>query len=446
MILSSVSEGSATEGVGARLKRLRLQRGFSQRDLSSPGVSYAYISRIEAGARTPSVKALRKLSQKLGVSVEYLETGRDMRDIDDRELRLADAELELRLTEDVTAAEEKLRGVLDESLAAGDTISSTRARIALGLVSAQRGNHLESVERLEAALADETAPAPHLRPDLYTTLGQSYAALGAPDRAVRVFEDCLARVREAVPDDKTVEIRYATFLSYALTDAGQYERAAEVVREALTSADEQTDPYTRVRLYWSLARLNVVEGRSTDALEYIRNAIALLKATDDTLTLARAYLLSAGVELRQASIEDARHQLELSARLLGANPEAADLGMLRIGESRLAALEGDAGTAVDRAREALATLGDFHGGEQGTAVHALARGLALQGEVTGADDAYRRAVDLLTVHGRRSDAGEAALEWANFLKEQGRDDEAEPILRRAYDLGVDAETQAAHNS
>ena len=446
MILSSVSEGSATEGVGARLKRLRLQRGFSQRDLSSPGVSYAYISRIEAGARTPSVKALRKLSQKLGVSVEYLETGRDMRDIDDRELRLADAELELRLTEDITAAEEKLRGVLDESLAAGDTISSTRARIALGLVSAQRGNHLESVERLEAALADETAPAPHLRPDLYTTLGQSYAALGAPDRAVRVFEDCLARVREAVPDDKTVEIRYATFLSYALTDAGQYERAAEVVREALTSADEQTDPYTRVRLYWSLARLNVVEGRSTDALEYIRNAIALLKATDDTLTLARAYLLSAGVELRQASIEDARHQLELSARLLGANPEAADLGMLRIGESRLAALEGDAGTAVDRAREALATLGDFHGGEQGTAVHALARGLALQGEVTGADDAYRRAVDLLTVHGRRSDAGEAALEWANFLKEQGRDDEAEPILRRAYDLGVDAETQAAHNS
>jgi tetratricopeptide (TPR) repeat protein len=445
MILTSVAEGGTTEGVGARLKRLRLQRGFSQRDLSSPGVSYAYISRIEAGARTPSVKALRKLSQKLGVSVEYLETGRDMRDVDDRELRLADAELELRLTEDVTATEEKLRGVLDESLAAGDTISSTRARIALGLVSAQRGNHLESVERLEAALADDTAPPPHLRPDLYTTLGQSYAALGAPDRAVRVFEDCLGRVREAVPEDKTVEIRYATFLSYALTDAGQYERAAEVVREALTSADEQTDPYTRVRLYWSLARLNVVEGRSTDALEYIRSAIALLKATDDTLTLARAYLLSAGVELRRASIDDARHQLELAARLLGASPERADLGMLRIGESRLAALESDADTAVDRAREALATFGDFHGGEQGTAVHALARGLALQGEVTGADDAYRRAVDLLTVHGRRSDAGEAALEWAKFLKEQGRDDEAEPILRRAYDLGVDAETQAAHN-
>src|SRR5438309_11708425 len=108
LIRNSVADGSSQEGVGARLKRLRLQRGLSQRDLSSPGVSYAYISRIEAGARTPSVKALRKLSQKLGVSVEYLETGRDIREIDDRELRLADAELELRLTDDFAAAGSKL--------------------------------------------------------------------------------------------------------------------------------------------------------------------------------------------------------------------------------------------------------------------------------------------------------------------------------------------------
>src|SRR5437763_4786585 len=69
------SEGQ-TEPIGVRLRRLRLERGLSQRDLSSPGVSYAYISRIEAGARTPSVKAMRLLAQKLGVTVEQLETGK----------------------------------------------------------------------------------------------------------------------------------------------------------------------------------------------------------------------------------------------------------------------------------------------------------------------------------------------------------------------------------
>jgi transcriptional regulator with XRE-family HTH domain len=61
--------------IGKRLKRLRLERGLSQRDLSSPGISYAYISRIEADKRTPSVKAMRRIAGKLGVTVEYLETG-----------------------------------------------------------------------------------------------------------------------------------------------------------------------------------------------------------------------------------------------------------------------------------------------------------------------------------------------------------------------------------
>ena len=127
MIKATVSQASSAETIGARLKRLRLHRGLSQRDLSSPGVSYAYISRIEAGARTPSVKALRKLSQKLGVSVEYLETGRDIRDVDDRELRLADAELDLRLADDVSGAEQKILTILDEAVAAGDANSAVRA-------------------------------------------------------------------------------------------------------------------------------------------------------------------------------------------------------------------------------------------------------------------------------------------------------------------------------
>jgi transcriptional regulator with XRE-family HTH domain len=125
MIQTSVSEARSAETIGARLKRLRLQRGLSQRDLSSPGVSYAYISRIEAGARTPSVKALRKLAQKLGVSVEYLETGRDIREVDDRELRLADAELELRLADDIASVEQKLEQIYAEADAAGDRASAS---------------------------------------------------------------------------------------------------------------------------------------------------------------------------------------------------------------------------------------------------------------------------------------------------------------------------------
>lgn len=444
MIRSGVSEGSTTEDVGARLKRLRLDRGLSQRDLSSPGVSYAYISRIEAGARTPSVKALRKLAQKLNVSVEYLETGRDTRDVDERELRLADAELDLRLGGDIAGAEQTIAAVLDEALAAGDPVSADRARIALGLAAARRGDHLEAVERLEAALGSSRDVArPHTRPELYATLGRSYTALGAADRAVALFGRCLSEVREAVPDDWTARVRYVSLLSLALRDAGEPERAAAVLRDALARVDEQVDPFSRARSYQLVAHSSAQAGERTDALDYVRDANALIKAAEDDLTLARAYLLAAQVELRDRNAAVARLHLERAQGLLGARPARGDEAMLRICESRLAALDRDADRAVDAARAALKLLGDFNGDTRGAAAQTLAKGLELQGDDDGADAAYRRAVDLLGAHGPSADAGEAALEWASFLRKRGRAKEAESVYRRAYDLGVHAETEAA---
>jgi tetratricopeptide (TPR) repeat protein len=427
------SEEFQAEPIGVRLKRLRLERGLSRRDLSSPGVSYAYISRIEAGARTPSVKALRMLAQKLQVSVEYLETGREIRDVDDRELRLGDAELELRLGGDTDGAERKLAEVLEESRRAGDVRSATRAQVALGLAAAQRGNHLDAVERLEAALADAPV-SPQTRPDVYATLGQSYAALGAAERAVRLFQGCLAELRENAPADAGAYIRYSTFLSYALSDAGDYDGAAQTVRDALVRADESAEPYSRVRLYWSLARIAAMEGRSTEALDDIRRAIALLEATEHTVQLARAYLLSAGIEASEGRVDETRDHLQRADRLLGPSPEPGDLALLRIGRARLAVLEGDGERAVTCSRHALDVLGTFSGGDQGSAAWTLAEGLALTGDVDASNDTFARAVDLLTVHGRRHDAAQACLRWGRMLQEARRDAEASTVLQRAEEL------------
>ena len=63
--------------IGERLRQLREARGLSQRQLAEPGVTAAYISRIERGDRLPSVRALRKLAPKLEVSAEFLETGEE---------------------------------------------------------------------------------------------------------------------------------------------------------------------------------------------------------------------------------------------------------------------------------------------------------------------------------------------------------------------------------
>ena len=73
--MNGASVGPQMATVGDRIRQRRLELGLSQRALASEGVTYAYISRLEANARTPSIKALRKLAAKLDVSVHWLETG-----------------------------------------------------------------------------------------------------------------------------------------------------------------------------------------------------------------------------------------------------------------------------------------------------------------------------------------------------------------------------------
>src|SRR3954449_2416264 len=153
MPVASEHEGQA-ESIGQRLRRLRHERGLSQRELSSPGVSYAYISRIEAGARQPSVKALRKLARKLGVSADYLETGSEVRADELRELRLSEAELKLRLEQDAEGSATEFEALLEEAGEAGDGEGVLRARLGLGETAARRGNYDEAVQQLEVPLSE----------------------------------------------------------------------------------------------------------------------------------------------------------------------------------------------------------------------------------------------------------------------------------------------------
>jgi tetratricopeptide (TPR) repeat protein len=425
------------ESIGERLRRLRLERRLSQRELASPGVSYAYISRIEAGARRPSVKALRQLARKLVVSVEYLETGSDLRDVDERELKLSDAELELRLGQNTDETERVLKAIHDEAVAAGDAKSGLRANVTLGLAAASAGRSADAIQRLEPAV-ESLSPA--RRPDVYEALGRCYAALGDPKRAVDLFADCLETVRREAPDDTASQIRFSTYLSYALADLGDLDKASSVLEDALGRAGEVTDAYTRVRLYWSLARLSALRDQPAAALDYIRRAIALLEVTEDTLHLARAHLLCGTIMMSQGKTTEAGTQFDAAERLFGPRPEPLDLASLRTDQAKRAAMLGQGREAESLAREAIEALGDEHPAEQGLAWAALADGLALQGN-DEADETFRKAVALLEHHGHQVSLTDTFRSWARHLRRTGHESDALDVLDRAAQLNSSTRSQ-----
>ncbi|MBA3735681.1 MAG: helix-turn-helix transcriptional regulator [Actinobacteria bacterium] len=68
----------ADQDTGKRIRERREELGLSQRDLDEgTSYSYAYVSRIEAGARTPSLSAVIEFADALDTTALYLATGRD---------------------------------------------------------------------------------------------------------------------------------------------------------------------------------------------------------------------------------------------------------------------------------------------------------------------------------------------------------------------------------
>ena len=428
----------ATESVGARLRRLRLERGKSQRDLSAPGITYAYISRIEAGARTPSMKALRMLAKKLGVTPEYLETGSELDASELRELRLAEQELRLRL--DGAADAEIVGELLEDAETAADVAASTRARIVLGLDAASRGDHAGTIEQLSAVIGSELVTAAS-RPDVFSTLGRAHAAAGSPREAVALFEQALDEVAHVEPENMHARVRYSTYLSYALTDLGELQRAKAVVGELFADGGDTADRYTRVRLYWSLGRLSLEQAKPLAALDSFRRAVALLEATEDTVHLARAHVACADATISAGDdLAGAVHHLDEAERLLGPMPADGDLATIRRLQAMCAAASGDWAGAEHLASSAL-QLAEGIPNERGGAWLVVAEARAGGGSTEGADEGFREALELLAEHGSLRQHAAALRSYGRFLRDEDREREALDVFELAAEVASNLQVE-----
>jgi transcriptional regulator with XRE-family HTH domain len=403
--LERVSELQTQETIGERLKRLRVERGLSQRALAARGVSYAYISRIEIGDRVPSMKALRVLASKLGVTADYLETGRNVPATETRALKLGEAELLLRLDGDVGVAEDLLVEVLFDAVQHGDARDAVRARISLGLAAADRGDHEHAIEYLERALAEPWV-TPLLYPDAFATLGHSYISAGRGAKpAADLFSAAIDSLVTATPVNGSSVVRFATYLSYALSDLGDFEGARAAINEGLRYKEIADDEYTRVRLYWSNARLASMSGDHDLARLSIERAIALLSATEDTGHLGRAHLLAAEIATMDDDLELAREHLDAAQAFVGPGSQRQDYAWLRVQRALVNARTGNPAGAIDEASEAIEILGD-DGDEtlRGCGHWALGEAYAAAGAASAARGAFKQASNLIAPGSKYSDS------------------------------------------
>jgi tetratricopeptide (TPR) repeat protein len=414
--------------LAARLREARDRAGLSQRALARGICTPAYISRLEKGERIPSLQLLQQLAERLDADAQELATGvtHDATD------PLLDAELAVRLGEASEAAEAER--LLAQTLEESDLRSQVRARVVLGQIAFERGQHRRVIELLEG-LAPQMLDAKQSAA-VADTLGRAYAMVGELESAIAVFERAheVARSR----NDALETIRFSVLLANALIDGGSYGKASEVLGHALAMTADSADPIIRARLWWSQSRLHANQNDSETAARYARRALETLELTENTTYTARAHQLLAQIELDRGNTDEAVRLLDAGYPLIVQSGNRYHIGLFRLEQARAFAQQGQKEEAAALAMDASASFADASPGDAGRAYALVAKVFADLGDRARALELYELADETMPLDSRYHH--EITASRAELLEQEGRKDEALQLLKRA--MGINTEARA----
>jgi tetratricopeptide (TPR) repeat protein len=406
--------------VGRRLREARIAAGLTQRDLSFEGCTPAYVSRIEAGARVPSLQVLREFGKRLGVSAEYLATG--VPGGDHLSSDLLEAEVALRLG-DETRAEKLYEAARVE---ADSPQALARVQLGLGRLAAGRGELSEAVSLLETAL-DSGELASGEASAAADVLGRIYATQSRFDEAFALFERFL---REAQSHgDKLDQVRFAVLLANAYVDDGDDERAYATLGEVLDTARQVVDPLLRASLYSSQSRVHLEQGEPARAAEYTQLAIATLKAGEQTLTAAGALLMLAHIENDRGKAQTALELLDEGEPIVVAGGDETEVAIFTVERARALSALGEDEEAVALILGVVPRLDAAAPRDAARAYSAAADIFRRHGDVPRALELYGLAAEQAPPPSKYKAAALATM--AEIYEERGEAELALELLKRA---------------
>jgi tetratricopeptide (TPR) repeat protein len=393
---------------------------LTQRGLAFDGCTPAYLSRVEAGQRIPSLQIIHTLAERLGTTAEFLATGVQAREEPDP---LFEAELAGRTGDRTTA-----RRLFTKAMASEPTLSA-RAAAGLGRLAFDEGDHDAAVEFLERALESDRLPMPEQTPVL-ELLGKALALLARFDEARAVFDRALATARET--KDQPAQLRFSVLLANLLIDRGDPARAEELLASIIGEARAARDPVALSNLYWSQARLHASQGRQDLAARYARMAHATLESTEHTVFAARALTLLAHIENDRGNHADALAFAEEGAPVLEAAGNRYDEGMLLLEKARALAALGQREEAISVALGAVPRFDHAHPTSAARGYGVAAGIFSELGERARALELYELAVETLPAQDRH--LAEMYRAIGEIHDAEGRPSEALAFLRRALDV------------
>jgi tetratricopeptide (TPR) repeat protein len=425
--------------LGDRIRRLRLERGLSQRDLAEPLLTPSYVSLIEAGKRFPSSDALDHIAARLSVDATELRTGQS---------RAAEAALELRLQEARRALHAGDRGggraiagrVRTEARRSGSRRVEARALCVLGIADEHEGRPEAALEHYDAAEALWQGDPPHLRYESVVGVARCTLALGDSRLAIHLLTDYLDELQRSGQPDPVAQMRAHGALVACYLQVGLRNKAAHEAEQTLRFAPLMDDPAEIACLHMNVASSLLEQGRHEDAVEAARRAEQSFSALDWKLGTAWAQMNRGIVLLEKNDLPAARTAFEEALDRLDSVPTAdVDRANVLNELAQVERLSGRPARAKARLEEARALLPDGAPALVAATNHREMGRTLMKKEPARAESEMRAAMRLFRDAGAARDTATTARELARLLRDRKKQREALTVLEEGLEAALAAE-------
>ncbi len=418
--MTTTDTKATPNGLGARVREARRERGLSQAQLAGEELTKGFISQVESGLVRPSVRSLQILAARLGKSLDYF--------VGDEPLALSKRLTFHRLAAEAATERRDWEAVRSEVTAALDSAPEKRERATLLRLLAQAemnsGNREVAFDRVGEALslidastdANEVAQLLHLRGVAYGQLGRHAAAAESLESARDTME------RHEVSDPR-LRARILVALGTAYRRLNRSAKAMQTYSSALDLASGIDELRIAAQGYMGVAVSLYDAGELDAAITNYRRALDLFTRVEDTTFQLQVMHSLASIHFELGERDQAR---ELAERGVAAAGLAHDEKMVAVAElilARVALAEGDADHALTNARRVEKILTDDPV-QRADALRVIGAAQHAQKSFSASDRAYRKAIELLVEVGDHPNLSVFAAEYAAKLRLRGETDQA----------------------
>jgi len=221
------------------------------------------------------------------------------------------------------------------------------------------------------------------------------------------------------------------------------ERASEELERARDLAQESGSINALGRVFLTWSKVYLLQEELEQAEEAASESIRLFSEVGSVWAIARAYNMAAWIAWESGDIEQGEKRFRESIRLLKPIGDRATLCESQRGLAELLLKRGRVEEAERFALDARETVGPMDLTSRATTAGSLAMVRSAQGRYDEAEELFREGVDALADTEFGGIEYEVLEPYAQFLRDRGRDDEAERVEERLGELMPAAEKSSA---